>query len=646
MRTKMRRQVGSTILFVLIALGVMPSARQSPAYVWYGTSTPVAIPDAASVDSLVFVDGLGSAILDVRVSLHIIHPAASDLDVSLVGPDGTVVDLTSDNGGTGANYGAGCTSEADRTRFDDAGAVTITGSAAPFVGTFRPEQALGAFAGKAGPGAANGVWRLRLADDTVGATGTLQCWTLFVAAAITAPVSLDDAYIAVSGTPLVVAAPGVLTNDTSNGGGAMTAAVVSAPTHGFLDFAATGGFTYTPSQGFFGADRFAYRATNTIGTGNPAWVNLTVTVPSPTAVNDVYALSFETPLVVAAPGVLANDVNPASGSSMTAGLVTSVSHGALSFTASGAFSYVPAAGYAGSDTFTYRAINTGGAGNVATVSLHVGAPTTVQPPAGLVVHRVSGHLVTLRWTPPALGPPPSEYLLEGGLAPGQVLASVPTGSSFPIYSFTAPSGAFYVRMYALGNGGRSAASNERRLYVEVPVAPSPPAGVVSVVNGSAVSLAWRNTYDGGAPTQIALEVSGTLAGVIPLGAVDTFGAVGVPPGSYSLRVWAANAAGVGAPAAPVVVSVPGTCPGVPAPPADFLAYRLGRTISVVWDPPASGPAPTAYVLSVTGAFVGRLTTPQRSLSGLVGPGSYTLSVAGINACGTGAAAAAQTLVVP
>jgi hypothetical protein len=96
----------------------------------------------------------------------------------------------------------------------------------------------------------------------------------------------------------------------------------------------------------------------------------------------------------------------------------------------------------------------------------------------------------------------------------------------------------------------------------------------------------------------------------------------------------------------VTLTFPGSCSGVPLPPAAFLAYRIGTTIYVLWDPPASGPAPAGYVLNVTGAYVGTVATTSRSLSGTVGPGSYTLSVAATNECGDSAPTPAQTVTIP
>jgi hypothetical protein len=111
------------------------------------------------------------------VTLHITHTADSDLDISLIGPDGTTVGLSSDNGGTASDYGSDCASDATRTTFNDSALTAITAASAPFVGVFRPEQSLSVFNEKFGS-AVNGAWRLRVADDTAGGGGSVRCWSL------------------------------------------------------------------------------------------------------------------------------------------------------------------------------------------------------------------------------------------------------------------------------------------------------------------------------------------------------------------------------------------------------------------------------------------------------------------------------------
>lgn len=482
------------------------------------------------------------------------------------------------------------------------------------------------------------------AVNSVG-PGNTATVTITVTAGGSVPTAVNDAYATAFNTQLVVAAPGVLGNDNSNGGGAMTAGLNTNVANGVLALNPNGGFTYTPNSGFIGNDSFTYRATNSVGPSNVATVTITVqAAAAPTTVNDAYSTPFETTLLVPVPGVLIND-NTNGGGAMTAQLVSNVTNGTLALGGTGGFTYTPNAGFAGTDTFTYQAVNGVGPGNVATVTITVNEPTTVQPPKGLYAASIVGNTVTLRWTPEPLGPDATGFVLEGGINPGEVLASLPTGSPYPIFTFTAPTGAFYVRVHALEGVDRSGASNEIRIFVNVPQAPSAPADLVGLVNGSTIGLAWRNTFGGGAPTSVTLDVTGSIIGSIPLGLVDSFNFAGVPGGTYTLSVRASNASGGSGPSNAVTLSFPGPCSGPPLASGNFLAYKIGNTIYVVWDPAPTGPATTSFVLNVTGTFAGNFPTTARAISGSVPPGTYNLSLTSVNSCGS-ATTAVQTVVVP
>lgn len=79
-----------------------------------------------------------------------------------------------------------------------------------------------------------------------------------------APVAFDDAYVAVTGSQLVVASElGLLANDTDVDSAALAfGAVTAAPLHGTVVVNAAGGFTYTPDGGYTGPDTFAYSVTD------------------------------------------------------------------------------------------------------------------------------------------------------------------------------------------------------------------------------------------------------------------------------------------------------------------------------------------------------------------------------------------------
>jgi large repetitive protein len=100
---------------------------------------------------------------------------------------------------------------------------------------------------------------------------------------------------------------------------------------------------------------------------------------APSALDDSYNTPEDQQLVVAASsGVLAND-SDADAQSLTAQLVTSTTHGTLSLTSSGAFTYTPAANYFGPDAFTYRARDPY-TSTVATVAITVGSVNDIPIP--------------------------------------------------------------------------------------------------------------------------------------------------------------------------------------------------------------------------------------------------------------------------
>ena len=142
----------------------------------------------------------------------------------------------------------------------------------------------------------------------------------------------------------------------------------------------------------------SYTVTGTDGSASGT-ASLTVTAANqlPTATDDGYSTPEDTLLSVAAPGVLANDTNPNT-DPLTGVLQSGPSHGTLSLKSDGSFDYTPAAGYYGSDTFTYVANDGANDSNVATVTIEVVQDLT--PPAaptGLraVLDTIAVHLT---WT--------------------------------------------------------------------------------------------------------------------------------------------------------------------------------------------------------------------------------------------------------
>jgi hypothetical protein len=172
-----------------------------------------------------------------------------------------------------------------------------------------------------------------------------------------APVAVDDSYSTGEDTPLNVAAPGVIGNDPDVEHDTLTATLVSGPGHAAsFGLNSDGSFHYTPAASFHGQDSFTYRVSDGEFESNTATVRITVNAANhpPGAAADAYTTTVKTTLTVAAPGVLANDSDP-DGDALSAVLVAGPSHGTLTLNPDGSFSYIPATGFAGADTFTYRA---------------------------------------------------------------------------------------------------------------------------------------------------------------------------------------------------------------------------------------------------------------------------------------------------
>lgn len=140
-------------------------------------NVPFAVVDNTTMTSTIMVSGIPEGLANVRLSLHALHTWVDDMDISLIAPDGTRIDVASDLGSSGDNFGEGC-NDNQRVLFSDAGTATIPTSTVgqPWVGTWKPEQAFVNLAGID----ANGTWTLSVFDDATGDEGSIECWSLFL----------------------------------------------------------------------------------------------------------------------------------------------------------------------------------------------------------------------------------------------------------------------------------------------------------------------------------------------------------------------------------------------------------------------------------------------------------------------------------
>lgn len=272
-------------------------------------------------------------------------------------------------------------------------------------------------------------------------------------------------------------------------------------------------------------------------------------------------------------------------------------------------------------------------------------PTSVQAPTGLYVASVSGNVATLRWNPPQLGPAPDTYVLEGGVTAGSTMAVVPTGSTAPYFTITAPNGSFFIRMKSSRAGAMSLPSNEVRLHVNAPLKPDAPGNVQGAVKGSALWLAWRNSFTGGTPQSLMLDVTGSATVSLPIPLSEEFSLPAIPNGTYTFRLRAMNAAGASNQSGSITVTAPSTTCALPRVPTNFQVTKTGNVISASWDTPSGGTPAAGYRLNVSGSYVGSFPIAGRGFASGAPGGTYNFSVQAVNACGAGPVTAFQTVVI-
>ncbi len=216
--------------------------------------------------------------------------------------------------------------------------------------------------------------------SSASVTATL---TITVANTNDAPAALPDTYTLAEDSPLAVAAPGVLGNDSDPDTGAVLSAVLVTPppvTEGTLVLNPNGSFGFTPAPNFNGTTSFAYRATDGEFASGDTTVTLNITPvnDAPTALNDVFEGVEDTPVVVSLPGILAND-SDVEGSVLTAQLeYFPPQNGTLVLNANGSLTYTPNRNFFGTVSFTYRAKDGSLTSNVGTVTINV-APVNDAP---------------------------------------------------------------------------------------------------------------------------------------------------------------------------------------------------------------------------------------------------------------------------
>ena len=129
--------------------------------------------------------------------------------------------------------------------------------------------------------------------------------------------------------------------------------------------------TFTPKHGLQQNDLLS-------DSTDPVAITLTAN-RSPVANNDSYTTNQDTPLTVdLAHGLLTNDSDP-DGNALKIGSISGVNPGSkFALNLDGSFTYTPALGFVGAETFTYQASDSQALSNQATVTFQVNAKPTAQ----------------------------------------------------------------------------------------------------------------------------------------------------------------------------------------------------------------------------------------------------------------------------
>ena len=236
--------------------------------------------------------------------------------------------------------------------------------------------------GQVGPQAA----KARVTDQS--GLFAIQPFTVTVASVNDPPVAQNDAYSMVQGGTLVVAAPGVLGNDSDpDPGDTLTAVSFSTPSNGTLTSAnPNGGFTFTAAT--TGIKTFTYLARDNSGaannTSNTATVSITVNANrAPIAADDIFSAPVRRnspPYVAQVLTVLANDrdpdtaVDPSNVINPATVTITAAPNkgGSATVNANGTISYTPRVNFKGTEVFSYRVRdNLNAQSNTATVRVNL-----------------------------------------------------------------------------------------------------------------------------------------------------------------------------------------------------------------------------------------------------------------------------------
>lgn len=195
-----------------------------------------------------------------------------------------------------------------------------------------------------------------------------------------APVAVDDSFVTtedtvVTGNVLADNGNGA-DNDPLNDTLSVVEETITTVNGGTVAILANGDFTFTPATGYIGTDSFYYTLSDGYGETDIGSVTVTINEANnaPVAVDD----SFETDKNIVLTGNVLIDNGSGSDSdpdgdtlAVVAETIASTNGGTVTILANGDFTYTPASGYVGTDSFNYTLGDGNGGTDIGTVSIDV-----------------------------------------------------------------------------------------------------------------------------------------------------------------------------------------------------------------------------------------------------------------------------------